>query len=954
MSAISSTSSITPLISTAANPSTATSSSTTGTVAPVQATVGPISGINYQTLITDLVASQAQQVTDLQNNIQTDETKQGDYQTLAANLTTLATSLQTLGNKSTYQNYQVQTSDSNQLSVTATSGASPGSYQFQAIQLASTQVSLSQGFVNANQQTVGAGTLTISSGGGLAQPTLLAALNGDQGVQLGSIQLTDAAGHTSNIDLSNAYTVNDVLNAINSNGVADVTASTSGGHLVLTDTSGGSGSLTVTNLNGDQTATDLGINQTASNGTITGQNVYEATASTALSQINDGNGIYAVGSSPALAITLSNGSTLNVGLSGAATVGNVLNDINNATGNNGKLVASLVNGGIQLTDNSGGSGTLTVADENGASATQALGLNVAASGNTISGQALVGGINSVLLRNLNGGQGITQTGQIQLQDRTGQTATIDLTGAESLDQVINAINNAKTTGGQKLHLSAQVDSSGTGIDVSDTSGSTADNLVIQDVGSGTLATQLGIATNSATSSVDSGSLNLRYVNEATSLSTYAPGGGAVPQGTFTVTDSANHHATISVTSATKTIGDLIQLINSASGIDVHAQLNSTGDGFSLIDQAGGSGQLSVAESDGNNTAADLRIAGTGTANGNGQSQINSREATVINVTSSDTLDTLVNKIGQSGIVSASVINNGSPYDPYNLALTSTTPGLAGQFFISQSGVNLGLQTTTAAQNALLKVGSGSNATIQSSGTNTFNNALPGLNVQLQAVGQSPDTATVSQDTTSITTAIQSFVSNYNNFLTQAQTLTAFNATTDTAAPLAGSPTVLRAKSQLSSLITQPFNSSGSAVQTLVDLGITVNSDGSLALNQNQLQTTLQNNPQSVTSFFTTATTGFAASAQSTLTSITDPNTGAFTLASNTLQDSINNYQTRITALNTILTNQEQLLTQTFSNLETFISQMRTQSSLISQLAPLSSSGTYGSTSSSSSSSSTIG
>ena len=110
--------------------------------------------------------------------------------------------------------------------------------------------------------------------------------------------------------------------------------------------------------------------------------------------------------------------------------------------------------------------------------------------------------------------------------------------------MINAINNATTTGGQKLDLTASIDSSGTGIEVTDTSGSTADNLVIQDVGGSTLATQLGIATNSATSSVDSGNLNLQYVNDATSLSTYAPGGGAVPDGSFTITDSAGNQATI--------------------------------------------------------------------------------------------------------------------------------------------------------------------------------------------------------------------------------------------------------------------------------------------------------------------------------------------------------------------------------------------------------------------------
>ena len=56
---------------------------------------------------------------------------------------------------STFQNYQVQMSDPTQMSVTAATSASPGSYQFQALQLASTQVSLSQGFANAGTQTRG-------------------------------------------------------------------------------------------------------------------------------------------------------------------------------------------------------------------------------------------------------------------------------------------------------------------------------------------------------------------------------------------------------------------------------------------------------------------------------------------------------------------------------------------------------------------------------------------------------------------------------------------------------------------------------------------------------------------------------------------------------------------------------------------------------------------------------
>jgi len=952
MSTIQST---TPSTTSTSPTTTSTSSPTTnvntnGTVSPIQSSVGPVSGINYQSLITALEASQQQQVTDLQNDISNLQAEQTGYQTLEANLAPVTTALQSLALPTTFQDFQVQLSDPTQMNVTAGNNAAPGSYQFQSLQLASTQTDLSQGFVNDDSQTIGTGTLTISAGGGLEQPTLLSALNGNTGVQAGEIRITDAAGHTATVDLSNAYTVNDVINAINNNGVAEVSASTSGGHLVITDESGGSGTLSIANVSGDQTATDLGIAQSSSTGTITGQNVYQTTANTLLSQINDGNAPNITSGAASLEITLSSGTQLQVNLTGAETVGDVINDINNATGNNGDLVASLANGGIQLTDNSGGSGTLTVADENQASVVQALGLNVAASGNTISGTNLLAGINSVLLQNLNGGQGITETGEIELQDRTGLTATINLTGATSLDQVINAINSATTTGGHKLNLTASIDPSGDGIEVTDTSGSTADNLVIQDVGGSTLATQLGIAVNAATSSVDSGRLNLQYISQSTSLSTYAPGGGAVPDGEFTITNSAGKSATIAVTSADTTLGDVMAQINN-SGLDVTAAINSTGDGIVLTDNAGGSGALTVKDDDGGTTATDLRIAATGTADSNGNSQIDGRTATVIQISSTDTLNSLVSKIGTSGIVSASVVNDGSSYAPDHLALTSNTAGAAGQFYVDESGVNLGLQTTTQAQNALLRVGSGSSGYIQTSSTNQFNNALPGLDVQLLAVGQQPDTATVTQDDSGIITAVQNFVTNYNNFVSQASTLTSFDTTTDTGGALQGSPTVMEAENQLASLVTQPFNSGSSDLSTLVDLGISIDSSGQLSFDQTTLQNLLNTNPSAVSTFFTTAKTGFGAVAQNTLNSITDPNTGSFSEASDTLQDSISNYQNRITELNQILSDQEANLTNTFANLESTLASMQLQQQYVSLIAQDSPNNNDSSSSSSGSSSS---
>ena len=111
MSAIQSASSNSPVLT------TSPANSGTGTVSPVQASVGPISGINYSNLITALVASQQKQITDVQNNIQTAQTQQGDYQALEANLAAVLSSIQSLGSKTLFQANKVQLSDANQLSV---------------------------------------------------------------------------------------------------------------------------------------------------------------------------------------------------------------------------------------------------------------------------------------------------------------------------------------------------------------------------------------------------------------------------------------------------------------------------------------------------------------------------------------------------------------------------------------------------------------------------------------------------------------------------------------------------------------------------------------------------------------------------------------------------------------------------------------------------------------------
>ncbi|HUG90813.1 MAG TPA: flagellar cap protein FliD N-terminal domain-containing protein [Planctomycetaceae bacterium] len=637
--------------------------------------IGLISGLKTAELVDALINAQRAAVRRLESRAAGFQTTQTALKTLEANLFSVKAAIQQLGEASRFNSFNVQNSQPEQLAVTAGTAATPGTYRFQAVRLASTHEVHSRGFANAAQQAVGSGTLVIADGGFLNRPTLIDALNGGEGIRRGVIRITDRAGSTAEIDLSNVQTVDDVLAAINASQTIAVTASARDGHLVLTDTSGGAGSLSVADLNGGHAAEDLGLAGTAAGDTLTGQTVFEITSDFTFNLLNDGNGLRTISGAPALRVTLSDDTVLDVNLDGAATLGDVIDRINEHEDNGGKLSATLAGGRLELADLSGGggAGNFTVENINDASVVGELGLDTAAAGGTITGRRLAAGLNSVLLRNLHGGAGIDQTGQITLTDRTGATATIDLSGAESLDEVLAAINGA-TDGGTKLQLLAEINPQGTGIAVRDTSGASASNLVISDLGGSTLAAQLGIEVDAAVDSIDSGPLGLRSLNAASSVADYAPDGGGIAAGSIRITDSAGNSATVAISTAVTNIGDVLQRLNAASGISVRAELNETGDGFVLIDEAGGAGTLDVAEV-GGTTAADLRLLGEAIAGGDGTQRITSRRAAIVEVESGDTLDDVVAKINASaGFVSASVLNTGSAINPVRLRLVSSASG----------------------------------------------------------------------------------------------------------------------------------------------------------------------------------------------------------------------------------------------------------------------------------------
>ena len=898
--------------------------------------VGLFSGINFTDIVDQLISIQRTPAARMESRVSMLQQRQTGFKTLQANLLTLTTSATSLKNETSFQKYTATNTDTSQLSVTTNSDVQPGNYHLRTLRLASTHEVISKGFANSDQQTVGTGTLTISRGGHLLRPTQLDVLNAGNGIQRGAIRITDRSGAVAEIDLTSVQTVDDVLRAINGNFNIGVEAAADGDHIKLTDTTGGTASnLTVENVGSGTTATDLGLASSVSAATLTGSDIYSVTEDFSLDQINDGNGLYRLSGAPDLKITLTNDSTIEVNLDDAYNLRDVITAINDHEDNGGKVTATLLNGHLQLTDASGGGGSsaFQVEDINGSVVTRQLGLDNAAVGTVISGRSLSAGINTVMLQNLRGGQGVDVLGDLSLTDRTGRTATIDLKSATSLNDVINGINSAQDTSGNNLSLVARINDVGTGLIIEDTSGSTASHLKIADVGSATLAGDLGLTVNSAVDMIATGSISHRYINHSSSLADYASDGGTFAPGGIRITDSSGQQAVIQISSAVETVGDLLTRINSETDISVSAELNETGDGFVLIDQAGGSGDLQVEDTT-STTAADLRLLGTGVDGSDGKSRISSRAATVLEIEATDTLQSLTEKINNATHVAhAAIVHDGSSFNPNRLTLTSTQSGAAGQLVIDDGGLGLGLTLRSTGHDALLQVGADtSQAFFHSSSNNSFNDTVTGMNIVVHDPGQTAASITVSQDTTAVVDMLKQFTAGYNELINRVSELTRYDTETNERGVLQAEGGVLRMVNRLESVINDTYGTD--ATSSLFSIGLRMGHGGKLSVDEEQVQQVLTDNPQAVKDFFTTDDTGFAASLQTTIDSFTDPLTGTLSLETEALQKSVDQFTNRIEELDEILLVRRDRLLREFINMENAISALTSQQNAISGISLL--------------------
>jgi flagellar hook-associated protein 2 len=280
--------------------------------------------------------------------------------------------------------------------------------------------------------------------------------------------------------------------------------------------------------------------------------------------------------------------------------------------------------------------------------------------------------------------------------------------------------------------------------------------------------------------------------------------------------------------------------------------------------------------------------------------------------------------------------------------------------LAATGLSSG--TLQRGKNLEYSINGGGTQISQSNTVDASSSGLTGLSITAQGVGSA--TVTVGSDASTISSAIQSFVTDYNAVQTyiSSQTSTSTNSSgTVTPGLLTGDMDAENIETTLRQLVGGSPSGSSGAVQSLNDLGI--ESDGTDNLltisDTTTLNNAIANNLSDVQNLFTNSTDGLATSLSTFLNSINGPDgvlandEKNMTTESADLTTSINNLNQQITSEQTELTNE-------FTTMETAINTINTQkeylnayfgaASTSTNAAPAAAGSSLGSSSSSSSSS----
>ena len=291
-------------------------------------------------------------------------------------------------------------------------------------------------------------------------------------------------------------------------------------------------------------------------------------------------------------------------------------------------------------------------------------------------------------------------------------------------------------------------------------------------------------------------------------------------------------------------------------------------------------------------------------------------------------------------VNATIINDGQGY---RLALSSKNTGadasIASFSFVDTSqSPEVTVAGPFAEDAATKRAGEDAALTVNgisiSSANNQIEGAIQGVTLNLAELSiadgeTATSTITVERDTLKQREAINGFVKAFNDLKGTIAKLTSFTGDSETAGELVGDSTVRTIESRLRSVLTGGVE--GGELGTLNQLGITLQRDGKLAVDDDKLSDLVANNPQALSDFFAgdKKENGLAGKLSTTIDQMLS-NNGVVKLAISGAENRVKSLDERFERMEVTIERTMSRYRSQFGQLDSMIAQMNSMSSYLTQ------------------------
>ena len=314
------------------------------------------------------------------------------------------------------------------------------------------------------------------------------------------------------------------------------------------------------------------------------------------------------------------------------------------------------------------------------------------------------------------------------------------------------------------------------------------------------------------------------------------------------------------------------------------------------------------------------------------------ETTDIAISAANTnASAVVNAVNQAGAgVSAQLLDTGveGAADRYKIVLTGQT-GASNSFTVSSDAADTtGLNFTTPAGQAAADASVTVNGVAISRPTNTIDDVIPGMTFDLLGPTTGAVAVQLNRDSSGVKERVQSLVTAYNNMVSDFGILTGPASDDEEdiySGSLRGDSTVRSVLSQIRQVFFGESDTGGESITSLRDMGVSVDKDGVVTLDETVLDEALANNFEEVVSALAGRTTeevdgetvirqGLGAEMASRLRALMGPS-GLILSQSSSAENQVSRYEEQLEKLETRMEGILERYTKQFAAMESIVGQL---------------------------------